>query len=70
MEARDMKGWILILALALGFLAWGFFVFLTVGDKGPPPWDFGVVKDLPSESPYSTEPPSKAKEVRPQHVHK
>ena len=25
------------------------------GDKGPPPWDFGVVEDVPGQSPYSTE---------------
>lgn len=40
--------------LAAGFLVWGLFVFSTVGDKGPPVWDYGTVPDVPGQSPYST----------------
>jgi hypothetical protein len=49
------KAWILIIAMAFSFLAWGIFIFFMVGDKGQPGWNFGVVKDTPGESAYSTE---------------
>jgi len=52
-----LRSWIIILAMAALFLMWGLFIFFAVGDKGPPSWDFGVVKDIPGESPYSTERP-------------
>lgn len=52
---KTMKGWILVLTMVFVFVLWGLFVFLVVGDKGPPPWDFGVIRDVPGESPYSTE---------------
>ena len=48
-------GWIIVLAMAFLFVVWGFFIYFAVGDKGPPPWNFGVVSDIPGESPYSTE---------------
>ena len=49
--ARSM---LFIFLLAASFLAWGFLLFYTIGDKGPPPWDFGIVRDIPGESAYST----------------
>jgi len=58
---------IIVLAIAISFLAWGLFIFFSVGDKGSPPWDFGIVQDIPGESVYSTHPP-KAPEPEPQHV--
>ena len=41
-----------------------------VGDKGPPSWDFGVVRDIPGESPYATQRAHEGKgsEPQPQHV--
>jgi len=63
------RSWLVILALALLFFCYGIFMFLSVGDKGPPPWDFGVVKDIPGESAHSThriQPGSPRPE--PQHV--
>jgi hypothetical protein len=42
------------LALAVFFFVWGLTIFFTVGEKGPPSWDFGIVQDIPGESPYST----------------
>ncbi len=48
------RSWLVILALALLFFCYGIFMFFNVGDKGPPPWDFGVVGDIPGESAYST----------------
>ncbi len=62
-----LRSWIIILAIAILFFCYGLFMFLAVGDKGPPGWDFGVVSDIPGESAYSTHPP-KAPEPEPQHV--
>ena len=61
------KSLIIVLAIAISFFVWGLFVFFSVGDKGLPPWDFGIVQDIPGESAYSTHPP-KATEPDPQHV--
>ena len=58
---------VIVLAIAISFLVWGLFIFFLVGDKGSPPWDFGIVQDIPGESAYSTHPP-KAPEPEPQHV--
>lgn len=43
--------WIFILALVLWFLIHSLFTFVLVGDQGQPSWKFGVVKDVPGESP-------------------
>lgn len=45
----------IVLFVALAFVAWGVFLFYTVGTKWPPPWHFGEVQDLPGASVYSTE---------------
>jgi hypothetical protein len=44
----------IVLAIAVFFLVWGLTISFTVGEKGPPSWDFGIVQDIPGESPYST----------------
>jgi hypothetical protein len=54
-KKTNRVGWIVVIAMAVVFVLWGFFIFFAVGDKGPPSWDFGVIKDIPGESPYSTE---------------
>ncbi|NIQ37541.1 MAG: hypothetical protein GTN81_02985 [Proteobacteria bacterium] len=59
-----LRSWLILVAMVLLFLIWGFFVFFSVGDKGPPNWDFGVVEDIPGQSPYATE----YAEPTPQHV--
>ena len=66
-EKTSFRSWMIILAIAILFFCYGLFVFLAVGDKGPPGWDFGVVEDVPGESAYSTHPPG-APEAEPQHV--
>jgi hypothetical protein len=68
-QKRDtgLRGWLIILTIAILFLGYGFFMFFAVGDKGPPIWDFGVVQDIPGESIYSTHS-SGASEPEPQHV--
>jgi hypothetical protein len=55
----SLRGWIIVLAMAILFVVWGLFIYFAVGDKGTPPWNFGVVSDIPGESPYSTERYSK-----------
>jgi hypothetical protein len=65
----SLKSWAIILALALLFVAWGLFIFFTVGDKGPPSWNFGVVRDIPGESPYSTQQTMEGRGVAPEPQH-
>lgn len=50
-----LRSWIIVVVIAVLFLCWGLFIFIAVGDKGPPAWDFGVVEDIPGQSPYVTE---------------
>ena len=50
----SLKLWIIICALSAAFLLYGLTLFLVVGDKGPPDWDFGVVQDTPGKSEFST----------------
>jgi hypothetical protein len=64
-----IRSWVIIFVLAVLFVAWGLFIFFTVGDKGPPSWNFGVVRDIPGESPYSTHSPSRGKEIDPESQH-
>lgn len=52
-------------ALAVFFFCWGLMIFFTVGEKGPPPWDFGVVQDIPGQSPYSTHPMKEVVDLKP-----
>lgn len=68
MDGSSLKGWLVVIGLGLLFVCWGVFLFLTIGDKGVPSWDFGLVRDIPGESPYSTHGPLSLEEVRPQHV--
>jgi hypothetical protein len=58
---------VIVLAIAISFLAWGLFIFFSVGDKGSPSWDFGIVQDIPGESAFSTHPPG-SPGPDPQHV--
>ena len=45
--------WILILIMVTFILIKGLFVYLVVGDKGQPGWDYRPVPDVPGESPYA-----------------
>jgi hypothetical protein len=45
--------WLILWLLILGILLQGHFAFKVVGDAGPKSWDFGVVKDVPGQSPYA-----------------
>jgi hypothetical protein len=53
-HARSERAtWIIILMMVLFILIKGMFVYLVVGDKGQPEWDYRPVPDVPGESPYA-----------------
>jgi hypothetical protein len=45
--------WLILWLLILGILLQGHFAFKVVGDAGPTNWDYGIVKDVPGQSPYA-----------------
>jgi hypothetical protein len=53
---EKIKTWLIVLLMVIGILAYGITVYVTIGDKGPPDWNYGAVRDVPGESPFSTEP--------------
>jgi hypothetical protein len=61
MENQDIKEsvmltWLVIWLLLLAILLQGQFAFRTVGDLGQPTWDYGIVEDVPGQSPYAMYP--------------
>ena len=67
--ASSLRGWIIVCIIAVAFVLYGFFAFLFIGDKGPPDWDAGAVKDVPGSSDYSTAPLDEGgPSPEPQHV--
>ena len=61
--------WLVVIAIAVAFVLYGFFAFFVIGDKGPPDWDTGSVEDVPGASIDSTYPYRDATvEPTPQHV--
>jgi hypothetical protein len=66
----QLRSWVVVWLLATAFLLYGLFMYVVVGDKGAPDWDFGIVEDVPGKSIYSTfpEPAGATKEPTPQHV--
>lgn len=48
-----LKTWIVIFLLLGIVIFQGYLCFSVVGDQGQPQWDFGVIKDVPGESPYA-----------------
>jgi len=68
-RALALRGWIIVSAIALGFVIYGLFAFFVIGDNQPPEWDFGAVKDTPGESVYSTYPyRDRTEEPEQQHI--
>jgi len=47
------KTWLIVLLMVLGILTYGIVTFLSIGDKGPPGWRYGAIRDVPGESPFS-----------------
>ncbi|MEJ5376254.1 MAG: hypothetical protein WHX93_06725 [bacterium] len=67
-EKGRLRGWFIVVGMALLFVGWGLLLFFLVGDKGPAPWDFGVIKDVPGEAAHSSVGPGEARPPVPQHV--
>ena len=53
-DQSALRSWLVVVGIAVAFLVWGLLVYVSVGDKGVPNWNFGVVEDIPGQSPYST----------------
>lgn len=65
-ERREaIATWLLLVGLAGGLVGWGYFLLAAVGDKGPPPWDFLAVDDLPGSSPYAVHGPKESPTLGP-----
>ncbi len=62
-----LHGYIIVCAIAVLFVLYGFLAFFVIGDKGPPDWDYGSVEDVPGQSVYSTHPYG-VEAPEPQHV--
>ena len=62
-KESELKTWIMVFLLLAVILFQGYLALFVVGDQGQPDWDFGVVKDVPGESPYAVYPLD-----NPQHV--
>ncbi len=65
-----IRGWLVVIGLALSLFIYGMFAYLVIGDKGPPEWDFGTVPDIPAQSFYSSKPGIRGPQAvpEPQHV--
>jgi len=53
---EKIKTWLIVFLMVVGILGYGIVVYVTIGDKGPPEWNYGAISDVPGESPFSTEP--------------
>ncbi len=64
-----LRGWLIVCAIAVAFVLYGFFAFHFIGDKGPPDWDAGAVQDVPGASMHSSAPFDEGSaRPEPQHV--
>jgi len=77
-DKLDIRSLLIPIAMAVSFFLWGLLIFFSVGTKGPPPWGFGNIEDIPGESVYSSHKmklelgtaggPPQLQAVEPQHV--
>ncbi|MFP5213979.1 MAG: hypothetical protein ACLGPL_11440 [Acidobacteriota bacterium] len=56
-QASAVVSWIVISGICLSVIAWGLFLYLAIGEREIPPWDYRIIEDVPGESPYSTSSP-------------
>jgi hypothetical protein len=56
--------WVVIVLLLALIFGKGLMAFFVIGDLGQPHWNYGVVPDVPGESPYAIYQPL----PHPQHV--
>jgi len=68
-EKGTLRTLLVACGLAVGFLVWGLFIFFTVGDKGPPAWNYGTVPDVPGLSVFSTDSARPIPTVPPRFLH-
>ena len=45
----------MVIAFPVAIVLWGLLIWIVVGDKGLPPWDYSIRPDVPGQSVYSTE---------------
>jgi hypothetical protein len=50
-----IKTWLIVFLIVFGILTYGIVTYVTIGDKGPPGWRYGSIRDVPGESPFSKE---------------
>ena len=50
---EKIKTWLIVLLMVFGILTYGIVTYMTIGDKGPPGWRYGAIRDVPGESPFS-----------------
>ncbi|MBW2309070.1 MAG: hypothetical protein JRG73_19270 [Deltaproteobacteria bacterium] len=50
-----LKSFFIVFLMALAVAAWGGFIFVFIGDRGQPDWEYGTISDVPGKSPYSTQ---------------
>lgn len=53
MASRNQRGWIIVLVICLGIVAWGLVNYWCIPDAARQ-WDYGALPDVPGEGPYST----------------
>ena len=69
LRRRALRGWLIVCAMAILFILYGFLAFFVIGDKGSPTWDYGSLPDVPAQSEYSTYPYRGGAPIpEPQHV--
>ena len=50
-----VKDWIVVALIATAILTWGALAYFAIGDRGPAKWNYGSIKDVPGQSPHSTQ---------------
>jgi hypothetical protein len=51
----SLKDWFIVLLIAGAILVYGTIVYVSIGDRGPAKWNYGAIKDVPGQSPHSTQ---------------
>ena len=44
-----VKTWMIVFSIVLMILGYGLIMYLLIGDKGPPGWQYGSGRDVPGE---------------------
>jgi len=65
--AGAAAGWLILLAMCAALVGWGILNYALVRDR-PREWDFGVLRDAPGQSVYSTQPTPAAAKSPPRQI--